>query len=308
MPNFERFTYRQGQLLTSRDFRDQQQMEAARRWMHNTSEFHNAWGVAIGYEFLLSGASQELWQNGGRLILQPGIAYDYFGRELILSQAVTFNNVPDLEEPQKLFLVASYQETSGFNRLGAANTIPFPPPRLQWKPEREVNYGPEVPILFVTATEDGLQVQPYSASQLHPQARPKIASGQTVPGQTAWRAWTIEVSGSIVTLGLEIDIDTTDAGFQQTPCYFAWLNGPLSAILNNTLFLFAPFISLANEKPDGFIFRVFFSEISNSPASTIGRDPIDANRDKLTVCWLGIEAKGVDLQPANPSPPPPPID
>src|SRR5262245_43738363 len=114
--DFERFIYRQGQLLASRDFRDQQRMEEARRWMHNSAS-HNAWGVAIGYEFLLSGNNPASWDAGATLTINPGIAYDCFGRELILTRPVTFNrdviqneqdnfrkDLPD----QTIFLVLSY--------------------------------------------------------------------------------------------------------------------------------------------------------------------------------------------------------
>src|SRR5262245_25900013 len=86
---FERFIYRQGQILASRDFRDQQRMEESLRWMHNTA-LHNAWGVALGYEFTLSGVGPNTWDSGETLTAHPGIAYDYFGRELILAQPVAF--------------------------------------------------------------------------------------------------------------------------------------------------------------------------------------------------------------------------
>jgi hypothetical protein len=332
--DFERFIYRQGQLLASRDFRDQQHMETARRWMHNTA-MHNAWGVAVGYEFSLPEAGEaeaeeeerleNIWEKGQQLTVQPGIAYDCFGRELILPQTVTFSreNLPDdTSTSQRLFLVASYQEArSPSLRLygsGSPGSVPFPPPRLQWKPEAEVNYGLEVPILFITVGDNGPQVQRYSASQLHPQARPKMASGRTLSGQTAWKPWQVQLSESAgeftVPTGLEVDIDTSDAGFQQTPCYFAWLNGPLSALIEGLISVLRefrrrpPLTSLANETPDGFTFRLFFPiEIEpplltylatnqNQPEGQNAR----ANLLKLTVCWLGIEAHEPDLPPPEP--------
>lgn len=333
--DFERFIYRQGQLLASRDFRDQGRMEAARRWMHN-SAMHNAWGVAVGYEFSLPEDSEvegeeerpsNIWEDGQPLTVQPGIAYDCFGRELILPKAVTYSrgDLPDSPAEQgvfNVFLVASYREPgrqpARIHCAGSASSAAFPPPLLRWKLERDVHYGLEVPILFVTFTENGPQVQRYAASQLHPQARPRIASGQTVPGQTAWRTWTVLIENGEESLGLEVDIDTSDAGFQRTPCYFAWLTWPLFALLEDSSLpemdlQLSPFTNLANEKPDSFTFRVFSSELlyadtgektSTAPmsvsmallaairqtsANVENIDPVVANRYRLTVRWLGIE-------------------
>jgi hypothetical protein len=328
--DFERFVYRQGQLLASRDFRDQGRMEAARRWMHN-SAMHNAWGVAVGYEFSSPEESQgESQETSWELTIQPGIAYDCFGRELILPQPTSLSlsqsDFPESDGAQKLFLVASYREPgrqpARIHCVGSASSIPFPSPLLRWKPEGDVHYGLEVPILVATFTNDGtVSVQRYAASQLRPQARPKIASGQTVPGQTAWRTWTVLIENGRETpirLGLEVDIDTSDAGFQHTPCYFAWLTGSLLALFEDTFSpemgsWLLPFTNLANEKPDSFTFRVLSPELldadtdeetSTAPmsvnmallaairqpsANTENIDPVIANRYRLTVCWLGIE-------------------
>jgi hypothetical protein len=332
--DFERFIYRQGQLLASRDFRDQGRMEAARRWMHN-SAMHNAWGVAVGYEFSSpeesQGDSQEtIWE----LTIQPGIAYDCFGRELILPQTTSLSlsqsDFPESDGLQKLILVASYREPgrqpARIHCVGSASSVPFPSPLLRWKPEGDLHYGLEVPILVATLTNNTLtnnktvSVRRYAASQFHPQARPRIASGQTVPGQTAWRTWTVLIENNGANsddLGLEVDIDTSDAGFQRTPCYFAWLTWPLSALFEDSFSLemgssLLPFTNLANEKPDSFTFRVFSSELLDAdtgeetstapmsvniallaairqPSANTENIVVLANRYRLTVRWLGIE-------------------
>ncbi len=315
--DFERFIYRQGQLLASRDFRDQQRMEEARRWMHNSAS-HNAWGVAIGYEFLLSGTNPANWDAGEILTIYPGIAYDCFGRELILTRPAQFNrDVIPIEQSnlrkdlpgQTIFLVLRYQDAmrkgSDVNCLGSPNSMESAPPLLLWKPKSEVCYGLEVPILFVTFRGRRASIQPISANRARPQARPKIASGQTVPGLTAWTSWEIPHSPPIE-LGLQVKIDTHDAGFQQTPCYFAWLSGSLSLTFNDELVRFPlpAFISLTKEKPDEFTFRALLFQSSQSSGQLSGIRavmaqaqridlPVFANQHKLTVCWVGIEHGGV---------------
>ncbi|MCI0337063.1 MAG: hypothetical protein L0226_05775 [Acidobacteria bacterium] len=317
--DFERFIYRQGQLLSSRDFRDQKRMEEARRWMHN-SALHNAWGVAIGYEFLLSGNNPASWDAGEVLIVHPGIAYDCYGRELILTRTVEFTrdifqddrgNLREDLRGQTIFLVLRYQDAahtrSDENCLGSPNSTGVPPPLLLWKPKSEVCYGLDVPILFVSITTSGASIQRYSANRARPQARPKISFGRTVAGQTAWQSWMAPLSPP-VGLGLQVRIDTRDAGFQQTPCYFAWLNGSLSRTFNDELVRFPlpAFISLTKEKPDEFTFRALLFQFSQSSVITAViaqmqriNLPAFANQHKLTVCWIGIEHGGVISPSSN---------
>jgi hypothetical protein len=111
-------------------------------------------------------------------------------------------------------------------------------------------------------------------------------------------------------LGVQVSIDTSDAGFQTTPCYFAWLNGPLVLAVTSDeggepvpLFaragemavepavdsIVAPLISLAEEKTDGFTFRVLLPPIKEGPLPAVRIAPAKANELGWTVSWLGIE-------------------
>ena len=299
--DFERFVYRQGQLLASDDFRDQQRMEAARRWMHN-SAIHNVWGVAVGFEFSLSGNSAHTWDPHETLTIHPGIAYDCFGRELILAKEVQFSrdtfenergNLRQELRGQQFLLVLRYQAgmpATADSCFGSRNSAAFPPPLFVWKRKSEVCFGPDVPILFVSFTDSAV-LESYASSRTHPQARPKIRSGQTVPGQTAWQVWEIPQSQPVV-LGLEVAIDTREAGFQQTPCYFAWLNGPLPLIIGRRVAMLAPLVSLAEETPIGFSVRILMISAQKTQVPTVILNPTAANRQKLSVCWLGIEHTG----------------
>jgi hypothetical protein len=306
--------------------------------MHNTA-LHNAWGVTAGYDFSLSPESDEnlaenIWLADQALTVHPGIAYDCFGRELILPQAVVYarESVHVTETSSRWVLLASYQESGASHNetlcKGSPNSTAVPLPHLQWRPENEANYGVEVPLLLASLDESGeLVVSRYAASRLHPQARPKMASGKTVPGLTAWRPWVVEDVFSSppedLAIGMEVDIDTGDAGFQQTPCYFAWLNGRLTTYIEKFSqafqegLPFLPFVHLVNERPDGFTCRIFAptdqSGFSNDQFSEL--DASTANTYELTVCWLAIESREINSTPViepkiieQPSaPPPPPI-
>src|SRR5262245_3699587 len=88
---FDRFIFRQGQLLDGGAVRAQHRLEADGRWMQNAA-LHNGWGVAIGYAVGISGdAQQSDWARGEVLTINPGIAYDCYGRELILAQPKSFS-------------------------------------------------------------------------------------------------------------------------------------------------------------------------------------------------------------------------
>src|SRR5437879_8729158 len=75
--DLERLRYWHGQMLRSRDFRDQLAIDAQLRWWHNQA-IHHAFGVAIGFE-----VRENKQQHS--VLVEPGLAYDCFGREIVLS-------------------------------------------------------------------------------------------------------------------------------------------------------------------------------------------------------------------------------
>src|SRR5215472_16477607 len=76
----DRFQYWQGQKLKSRDFRDIQADTAQHRWWHNRA-LHNAYGIYKGFGVSVS--------TDPFVEVRPGVAYDCFGRELILQTTQT---------------------------------------------------------------------------------------------------------------------------------------------------------------------------------------------------------------------------
>src|SRR5689334_14739644 len=101
----ERMRYWQGQKLRARDFSDQVAGEAQLRWWHNRA-LHNTFGVREGFKLFSvePGTNAQAAIEPGvplaTILVQPGLAYDGFGRELIL-QTVLLVPVPAIqsEEP-----------------------------------------------------------------------------------------------------------------------------------------------------------------------------------------------------------------
>lgn len=135
----------------------------------------------------------------------------------------------------------------------------------------------------------------------HALARPRLASGATIPGNTPWKAWT--PSGTQV-LGYEVVIDTSTAGFTQTPCYFAWLQGH-KPLWNQTPATFFPafFPHLAQPSMKSFVFRLWMPPLSlgakdntNSNQNITKEFLRFARNQELFVCWLGIQPVSTHAQ------------
>src|SRR5687767_10950559 len=105
---FERIRFWQGQQLRGRDFRDQIATEAQLRWWHHRA-LHNAFGVRYGF------AVEPVPGVASVIEIGCGLAYDCFGRELILQTSHQME-LPaiDLSGASKMTLVAHYKETTRF--------------------------------------------------------------------------------------------------------------------------------------------------------------------------------------------------
>jgi hypothetical protein len=158
----------------------------------------------------------------------PGLAYDCFGRELVLAEQTT-RPVPSDDVPDGGYvLLISYREErprtgpgrSGACRPGAVSRVPGVD--LAWHPARGVSMRDGVPLARMTA--DGELQTDYWAPRARRASRPRIGSGATVRGETPWVGWRAKLSSEReVFLGLQVTVDTAAAGFAGVPCYFAWM-------------------------------------------------------------------------------------
>jgi hypothetical protein len=290
----QRLRFQQGQQLRGRDFRDQIAIEAQLRWWHNRS-LHNAYGIAGGFT---------VEQRTESIMVHPGLAYDCRGRELILQQprAVPLPSQPQPWGAKKLTLVASYRETTSFPRrdslsgvCGAASSLFMESPEFSWKPTRLLAVTDGVPIAQVLDDDGKLTPdEEFVAPRSRAMARPRIVSGATIPGSTAWSLWSVpEIQTRTPALGVQVRIDTTAAGFTQTPCYFAWLQGALWRP-NTSTFLAAAFAHIADPSISGFTFRLWLPSIETTPGKQRSNRFFTrkflpfAQKQNLYVSWLGI--------------------
>lgn len=290
----ERVRYWQGQMLRSGDFRAQLNTDAQLGAWHNRA-LHNAYGIALGLEITPMQGTGSV--TGVRV--DPGVAYDCFGRAVILlaAQVVSIPAAP-ADGSGSMTLLLRYKETSQFPKPGETSgvcvtccTSAAPEsPEFTWKPSEQLTAVDGVPaarVIFArgVASLDSLFV----TSAARPIAKPYLANGETIPGGTVWTAWKVGGLGNEITIGLQTVVDTSEAGFTRTPCYFAWLEG-WEANSPNLRQASAIFTSLAEPAADHFTFRILVplqASILEARAAVVRRAPFLAY-----VCWLGCESRG----------------
>ena len=303
----ERVQYWQGQMLRARDFRDLEAMDAQRRWWHNRA-LHNAYGVSEGLNCSLVPATSPFTA----VSVSPGVAYDTFGRELVLERPQTIPLPSNL--PQGLIgsvrLLIRYKGPSGnmppdeisevcWTQAGPTclGTIEF-----AWKLTSNVKPTDGVPVfgVYYTVASPPIRPDPYFVRiSTRPLAGPLLATGTTVPGNTPWEQWNsggLDDNGVPIPIGVQTTIETSGAGFTQIPCYFAWLEG---SVWNPQTQQLAPavFPSIADESITGFSFILSFLAVSALLPDTrqlkfiqnLDSFSLFAQQQKLYVAWIGCQ-------------------
>jgi hypothetical protein len=282
------------ELLRSRDLRDQAAFGDQLRWWHNRA-LHDAFGVA-------SGLSVALAAGGASALVQPGIAYDRVGRELLVFAP---RLVPLPAQQQPMTLVIRYRE----DRQGTGANLVWQPPGQAGRDP--CGPGAGVPLAQLTYA-GGAPTLTAVSPRSRPLARPRIGNGSTPADSTPWQLWEFMAGpGQAFVLGLQITVDTSAAGFAEVPCYFAWLQWPQVADsrLPYLLYLALDFQYVEEPAIDRFVFRVLLPlrQVA-AQAANLGHPqqrvfPLAGDREHddtlgvarslgLSLCWLGIQHEG----------------
>lgn len=292
----ERFSYWQGQLLRSRDFRDQQANDAQLRAWHNRA-VHNAYGIAKGVLDELE-AHQSI---DGSVLVKSGMAYDCFGRELLLreQQSVRFE-----ENREQMFLVLRYMASSSCGEMNAGARDWFLErtstrggnAELVWLLVKDFSFRDGVPLARTQGGDHPSKLdETFIPRHARPLARPRIATGTTIPGATTWEVWDPwGPSIKNVPSGVQVRIDTSSAGFTKPPVYFASLQGSLfvpgNSTRNTTISFHLDHIDEVTIK--GFVFRFSISVLQ---IASDGKVTLESEIRKFLqqqqgyVAWLAIE-------------------
>jgi hypothetical protein len=293
-------------MVRSGDFNDIHAVEEQRRWWHNRA-LHNAYGIHSDPDVAPAFAAA-LSNDSTVVTVTAGLAYDSFGRELILEadqDVMLPARVPDKET---FVLLARYRmvgpqhQSEEFAAVLCANQGPVRPGfvELVWRHLAAFAFTDGVPLIAVTITGGkGTRVDlPFPRPVSSALSRPLVASGSTVPGNTAWSFWSYTVAGDEVVLGVQTTIDTSAAGFTDAPCYFAWLQG---SVFNPQTGQFARalFPSIAEETVGSFVFRIPLPEPESGLFEARAAQTINyvspqqfssfAHQQSLYVNWVGCQ-------------------
>jgi hypothetical protein len=269
----ERVRYWQGQLLASGDLQTQLRVDEELRRLHNRA-VHEAYGIAIGLGSAFEPGSvikkrAEIVE--GKLELPCGMAYDCAGRGLIVEEDCMIPLPPQLTN--NLTLVLAYDPTS-------VNGI-----ALRWMPAQDVNVNAGVAVTRLILNAGKAEIDPeFRPVIARPLARPRLATGNTIPGETPWKPWRIGDEE----IGVQVEVDTSSEGFTRLPSYFA------EAIADKPTVDFVPawFASIADQSAQGFTFRLMLRRIT--------RETLDIADPKVQVTTTPtIENLIVDLEKGN---------
>ncbi|MFQ5524990.1 MAG: hypothetical protein ACE5GX_01885 [Thermoanaerobaculia bacterium] len=277
--SIERVRYWQGQTLRSSDLNDQLAHDTSLRWWHNRS-IHNTYGIVGGFRSGL---------DADRVIVGAGLAYDCFGRELLSLEPRSLGLPPD--DPEKPGVVWHLVARAASNRLLTPTPLEF-----VWLPATVTERPDQGVTIAIGSWSDGqLRLDRRRQHPIRPVARPRLANGETVHGKTDWRLWTVLAGtfGRRTASGVEVTINTSAAGFQRTPCYFASLRGDPWIRIGDSSVLVG-FDRVVEATPRSFVFSLWILPLIApvaTPSVAVSPLPLEQlARRKWSVCWLGIES------------------
>jgi hypothetical protein len=263
---FDRVTYREGQLLASRDLHDDFETAQRLRRMH-TRFLHDTWGIALG--FSLYGQVSDDFVHVG-----PGYALDSSDREILLAEDLVLP-VPQTTTATDLMLVISYQPDSVYRNLPdvavlCAGTVLDPReerPVFAWRTPDTLNLGLDVPLAHLRVNKGVLVLPPDLSVRRYARklVRPHIATG------------TVTAIGREIFDGLAVN--TSDAGFAGNPEYFARLDFALGGLVDVAAQFAANSAYIESSSAKQFVY-VAPELIKFAP----GLLPVP-----LTITWVGVE-------------------
>jgi hypothetical protein len=277
--SFDRVTYRNGQRLTARDLGDDMRRDAHLRWLH-VRYLHDTWGITLGLKV------QKSTNDEHAVVVGPGCAVDDRGRDILLAAGISVP-LPDVSGPEPFVLVLTYLEDSAFRGrsnlamlcFGQGIDLRHERPNVTWVRPDDVQFGWQIPLVKVVVANGAIQgsLDLRVRRNTRRLVRPHMGMGATEPGRSGWRPWQPTV---LTNSGIEVVVDTSEAGFLETPYYFALLTGK-GAVES------LGFVTQAT--PSSFTYGYVIGATGiDAGVSDAGA----AETNEWTVSWLGLEGAG----------------
>jgi hypothetical protein len=288
-----RIRYADGEVLASSALRHDTSYESRARRLH-VATMHRTWGVAVGLSLSLS-------EDHRKVLVTPGLAYDCFGRELLLGDTIHLDHpepAADATPPgQGVDLVIRLSVQTGavpgwpkaVFACDGTNPARFNgQPEIRWgfvdqhSGGGQVRLGLDVPLGRFLLDADGTLSGPdldhrRAARSL---TRPHVGFGIAQPPELSWE-FPFAGYGR-----REARLDTTSAAFSKTPFYFValarnpWVTDDL---------VVGPFVSVAEPAQTHFRLQLFFFEKRPLEGLSGMQDRVTKLADQASVFWLGVQ-------------------
>lgn len=204
-----------GQRLTAGVLNDSADAERERRWLHN--RLLHGFGITFGFE-VSRGAGDTT------VVVGPGHAIDAEGRDLVLDHAQEIQ-VPPVATGT-FNLVCSWSDSLRESSTGPCGAVgesmrhEIPDVAFQVGP-------PGSGVVLATATVEGCKLADLgfgSRKQLDTTPVPYVNGGRYPPPSGDWSELRLSAAGPVV--GLQVEVDTSAAGFFGNVSYTARVVGP----------------------------------------------------------------------------------
>ena len=276
---FERFRYWAGQQVRARDFSAQlAEVDRLTSW-HNRA-VHDAFGVRFGLD-----VTGTIVAGEPRVRIECGVAYDCSGAMLMLQQPRELP-LPPLSSAEFRVLI---MRSRGQHRTGPCDQSSESPAgrntwlehdvEFIWTRARHVDVHAGVPLAravrsqFAEMTTLDMSVR----MRARPMTRPRLGSGETIPGLTPWEP---------TRFALQTRIDTSAAGFTRVPAYFASL---IATRPSSRFAQLMPLLALRHIADPGltdFTYRIIIRSEFRRQSPNFAEVTRELG---LAVCWLGCQ-------------------
>jgi hypothetical protein len=221
----ERLLWRDGQRLIASDLRNDLSYAERLRALH-IRYLHRTWGVVEG----LAVASNPF----AAAVVDAGVALNGEGYLLLLPKITAAPDLPKLPQTATLYLVLSPEGECGCGGAapdlstlcpGATTAQARVQATLAWKTVGEVMVERDVLLARALVAAGAIKgaIDTTIQTRAATMRQQRIWSDTTVSGQTGWTD-----SDSKIVPGIQVSIDTSDAGFLTTPTYIAQVSGGAS--------------------------------------------------------------------------------
>jgi hypothetical protein len=227
VPDVSRPHFYDGQALTAADLNAVQDYHRELLWLHQRT-LHGS-GIASG--FAVTGA-----KGDKSVTVAPGYAIDAQGRSIVLDSPRVLD-IPSVVSDSAgkavpYYLAVSYIDddqqatTTRVGTCGSSGAVRLDDaPRLAWQSANAT--GQDIVLCAITIQNCKLtgpvDLSPQRSAL--PERQPFVYAGQRTPVKGEWGVWRAGDADDAPLLGLRLDVNTSEAGFVNTPRYQATIVG-----------------------------------------------------------------------------------